>query len=119
MTKQRNYRVGEEIKKEMSRLILEDMKDPRLKGLISVTHVAVTNDLSSARVYVSIMATPEEQAITFNVLKKASGYFRSKIAQVLSTYNTPEIVFEEDQSLAYGAKINRLLADINQEKGEE
>lgn len=119
MANLRSCRIGEEIKKEMSRLIHEDMKDPRIKGLISITHVEVTNDLSYARVYVSIMATPEEQVTTLRVLKNASGYFRSELAKVLSTYITPEIVFKHDESLEYGARINRILEGINQEKGEK
>ena len=119
MTKLRSNRMAGEIKREMSRLIREDMKDPRIKGLISVTHVDVTNDLSYARVYVSIMATPQEQEITLQVLKKASGYFLSELAKVLTTYNTPETVFKHDETLEYGAKINRILAEINREKGED
>ncbi len=51
------------------------MKDPRLKGLISITHVDVTNDLGYARIYVSIMAEPADQSMTLQVLQKASGFF--------------------------------------------
>jgi ribosome-binding factor A len=115
----RSCRIGEEIKRDLARLIHEDMKDPRIKGLISITHVEVTNDLRYARVYVSIMAPPEEQATTLRVLKNASGYFRSELAKTLSTHLTPELVFKHDVSLEYGARINRILAGINKEKGEK
>lgn len=119
MANLRNSRVGEEIKRELSRMILEEMKDPRVKGLISITHVEVTNDLRYARVYVSIMAAPEEQKTTLHVLEKAGGYFRSELAKVLATRITPELIFKQDVSLEYGAKINNILAGINKNKGEE
>lgn len=119
MANLRNSRIGEEIKRELSRMILKEMKDPRVKGLISITHVEVTNDLRYARVYVSIMASPEEQETTLRVLEKASGYFRSELAKILATRVTPELIFKHDVSLEYGAKIEKILAGINKEKGEE
>jgi len=111
--------VGEEIKRELARMIHEELKDPRIKGLISITDVEVTNDLRYARVYVSIMANPEEQAITLQVLENAGGYFRSELAKILSTRLTPELVFQHDQSLAYGARINQILAGFKKENGEK
>ncbi|HHX96452.1 MAG TPA: 30S ribosome-binding factor RbfA [Clostridia bacterium] len=118
MVNHRSFRMGEEIKRELSRLIHEEMKDPRLKGLISITHVDVTNDLGYARIYVSIMAEPADQSMTLQVLQKASGFLRSELAKTLATYQTPELIFKLDASIEYGARINRILEDINQQKGE-
>lgn len=119
MSSLRSCRVGEEIKRELARMMHEEMKDPRVKGLISITHVDVTNDLRYARVYVSIMANPDEQATTLRVLENASGYFRSELAKILSTRITPELIFKRDESLEYGARINQILAGFNQEEGEK
>jgi len=118
MSNLRNSRIAEEIKRELSRMIREEMNDPRVKGLISVTHVDVTNDLRYAKVYVSIMANPEEQAMNMQVLEKARGYFRSELAKILTTRITPELIFKQDVSLEYGAKIERILEDINKDKGK-
>jgi len=119
MANLRDSRVGEEIKRELSLMIQAKMKDPRIKGLISITNVEVTKDIRYAKVYVSIMATPEEQKITLQVLEKASGFFRSELAKILTTRLTPELIFKHDTSLEYGAKIDDILAGINKEKGEE
>ena len=118
MSNLRNSRIGEEIKRELSRMIREEMKDPRVRGLISITHVDVTNDLRYAKVFVSIMANPEEQATNMQVLEKARGYFRSELAKILTTRITPELIFKQDVSLEYGAKIEQIIEGINKDKGE-
>jgi ribosome-binding factor A len=119
MSNHRNSRVGEEIKKEISLMIREEMKDPRIKGLISITHVEVTNDLRYAKVYISIMATPEERTVTLQTLKKAGGYLRSELAKRLQLRYTPEILFKFDDSIEYGAKINEILLGFNKKEGEK
>jgi len=119
MSNLRNSRIGEEIKRELSRMIREEMKDPRVRGIISITHVDVTNDLRYAKVYVSIMANQEEQTTNMQVLEKARGYFRSELAKTLTTRITPELIFNQDVSLEYGAKIEHILEDIKKDKGEE
>jgi len=119
MSNLRNSRIGEEIKRELSRMLREEMKDPRVKGLISITQVDVTNDLRYAKVYVSILANPEEQATNMQILEKARGYLRSKLAKILTTRITPELIFIQDVSLEYGAKIEQILEGINKDKGEE
>lgn len=119
MSNHRNSRVGEEIKKEISLMIREEMKDPRIKGLISITHVEVTNDLRYAKVYISIMATLEERTVTLQTLKKAGGYLRSELAKRLQLRYTPEILFKFDDSIEYGAKINEILSGFNKKEGEK
>lgn len=119
MPNHRSNRVGEEIKKELSLMIRDEMKDPRIKGLISITHVEVTNDLRYAKVYISIMATPEEKTLTLQTLEKAAGYLRSELAKRLQIRFTPELLFKFDDSIEYGAKINEILSGINKKEGEE
>lgn len=111
-------RVDEEIKKQVSSIIMNDIKDPNLTGLISVTKVKVTPDLKYAKVYVSILnakSTKEDLAI----LKKSAGLTRSLLAKRVNLRITPEIVFELDDSMEYGARIDSILKDILPKKEEE
>ena len=104
-------RVDEELKKQVSSIIMNDIKDPNLTGLISVTKAKVTPDLKYAKVYVSILnAKNVKQDLA--ILKKTSGLKRSLLAKRMNLRITPEIIFELDDSMEYGAKIDSILKDI-------
>jgi len=113
MSSHRTAKISEEIKKELSQMIREEVKDPRVKGLISVTHVEATNDLRYAKVFISILSDPEISKITMLALEKAGGYLRSELAKRLQLRYTPELLFKLDSSLEYGSKINQILSEIN------
>ena len=104
-------RVDEEVKKQVSSIIMNDIKDPKLTGLISVTKAKVTPDLKYAKVYVSILNAKsiKEDLI---ILKKSAGLTRSLLARRMNLRITPEIIFELDDSIEYGAKIDSILKDI-------
>lgn len=112
MAKFRVGRVGEQIKKEISSLIQTELKDPRI-GFITVTGVDVTGDLSQARVYLSILGSDEQKEATLHALAKAKGFLRSELGNRMRLRHTPEIEFRFDSSIAYGSRIEALLADIN------
>ena len=104
-------RVDEELKKQVSSIIMNDIKDPNLTGLISVTKAKVTPDLKYAKVYVSILnAKNVKQDLA--ILKKTSGLTRSLLAKRMNLRITPEIIFELDDSMEYGAKIDSILKEI-------
>lgn len=104
-------RVDEELKKQVSTIIMNDIKDPHLTGLISVTKAKVTPDLKYAKVYVSILnAKNTKQDLA--ILKKSSGLTRSLLAKRMNLRITPEIIFVLDDSMEYGAKIDSILRDI-------
>ena len=107
----RGNRVDEEVKKQVSSIIMNDIKDPNLTGLISVTKAKVTPDLKYAKVYVSILNSKNLKE-TLAGLKKSSGFIRSELARSVNLRNTPEIIFELDDSMEYGAKIDSILRDI-------
>ncbi|MFD3268789.1 30S ribosome-binding factor RbfA [Paenibacillus dendritiformis] len=107
----RSGRVGEQMKKELSQLIQLELKDPRI-GFVTVTGVDVTNDLSLARVYLSVMGTEEEKEDTIKALEKASGFLRSEIGKRIRLRHTPELSFKIDASIEYGSRIEKLLGDI-------
>ena len=104
-------RVDEEIKKHISHIIANDLKNSNITGLISVTKVKVTPDLKFAKVYVSILNAKNTKE-TLKALKNASGFVRSKLAQEVNLRITPEIIFELDDSMEYGARIDSILKDI-------
>lgn len=119
MSSHRTARIAEEIKRELAQMIREELKDPRIKGLISITNVDVTNDLRYAKVFVSSLSGSKENEDIIKGLEKAGGYMRSEIAKRLQLRFTPELLFKQDSSIEYGTKINRILSDIRQEEGVE
>lgn len=107
----RQSRIDEEYKKEIGLIIDQKVKEPSITGLISVTKVKVTTDLKYAKVFVSILNSKDTKQ-TLAGLKKSSGFIRSELAQKINLRNTPELIFELDDSMEYGAKIDRILQDI-------
>ena len=105
-------RINEELKKEISNIISFELKNPDVTGLISVTKVKITPDLKYAKVYISMLNSKNNEK-TLEALKKSSGYIRSQIAKKVNLRITPELVFEEDDSLEYGMKIDSILKDLN------
>lgn len=110
-------RIEEEYRKELSQIIGYELKNPNVTGLISVTKVKVTNDLKYARVYVSILNSKNLKE-TMAGLKKSAGFIRSELAKSVNLRNTPELIFELDDSLEYGAKIDTILKEIMPRKEE-
>ena len=110
MPNYRGGRINEEVKKEISNLIRDDIKDPRLTAMISVTAVKVTKDLRYAKVYVSIFAKNEEEKKTkLEALKSAEGFVRKEIGHRINLRYTPQIIFELDDSIDYGMHIDSLI----------
>lgn len=110
-------RIEEQYKKELSQIVGYELKNPNVTGLISVTKVKVTNDLKYAKVYVSIL-NAKSLKNTLAGLKKSSGFIRSELAKRVNLRNTPELVFELDDSLEYGAKIDTILKEIMPKREE-
>ena len=104
-------RIDEEYRKELSQIISYDLKNPNVTGMISVTKVKVTPDLKYAKVSVSILNSKNVKE-TLAGLKKSSGFLRSELAKRINLRNTPELVFEIDDSIEYGAKIDSILKEI-------
>ncbi len=111
-------RIEEEYRKELSQIIGYELKNPSITGLISVTKVKVTNDLKYAKIYVSVLNTKNKKE-TLAGLKKSAGFIRSELAKRVNLRNTPELIFEWDDSLEYGAKIDTILKNIMPKKEEE
>ena len=105
-------RINEELKKELSQVLNYELKNPNVTGMLSVTRVKITPDFKYAKVYVSILNSKNIKR-TMEGLKESSGFLRSKLAKTINLRITPELVFELDDSLEYGARIDSILKDLN------
>ena len=108
-------RIDEEYRKELSQIISFELKNSSITGMISVTKVKVTPDLKYAKVYVSILNAKDVKK-DLAILKKSAGLTRSLIAKRMNLRITPEIIFELDDSMEYGARIDSILREIMPEK---
>ena len=111
-------RIDEELKKQVSFIIMNDIKDPNLTGLVSVTKAKVTPDLKYAKIYISILNAKNLKE-DLAVLKKSAGLTRSLLARRMNLRITPEIVFELDDSMEYGERIDSILKTIISKKENE
>lgn len=113
----RMNKVDEELKKEISGIISLELKNPHLTGLVSVSKVKTSPDLKYARVYVT-MINEKDKKENLRVLKQSSGFIRSLIAKRINMRYTPELVFEFDDSIEYGARIDEIINKISKELNE-
>ena len=112
MASNRKGRINEELQRELSTLI-RALKDPRVQqSMVSVTKVEATGDLSYAKVYISVLDKDKSKE-TLKGLRSAGGFLRREIGSRLQLRYTPELVFEEDDSIAYGAKMFDLLRSLD------
>lgn len=109
---ERTERIEEEIKKVASKVISQELKDPRITGLISITKVSVTRDLKYCKIFVSMLGTKDTKE-TMEALKSGSGIVRRAIGNNIRMHSTPEVIFEFDDSLEYGAHIQNVIKELN------
>lgn len=112
MSKQRNRRISEEIKKVVSNLIMFGIKDPRISKLTSVTHVETTNDLRYTNIFISVYDPKADPTKTLEGLNSAKGLVRKEIGKELNLRFTPEPLFKLDNSIENGMYINGLLKSV-------
>ena len=118
MSKIRISRLEEEIKRELSHIINNEVKDPRINGLISITNVQVTGDLRYAKVFISNYCSKEEQDQAIKGLEKAKGFIRAELGQRIGAKFIPELLFKADTSMEYAGKISKILTEIKTNQGE-
>lgn len=116
---ERTDRIEEEIKKIVSKLIDQDLKDPRLEsGLISVTKVEVTKDLKYCKIFVSMLGVKDQDS-AMEALKSSAGYVRREIGNNVRMHSTPEVKFEFDNSMEYGAHIQNIINELGIKSDDE
>ncbi|MBE6114764.1 MAG: 30S ribosome-binding factor RbfA [Erysipelotrichaceae bacterium] len=110
-------RVAGIIRKEISELIQFNLKDPQI-GFVTITDVALTADLSIAKVYVTFLGKDARNEAGLKALNRSKGYLRSELAKRLSIRKCPELIFLHDDALEKGNRIEKILFNINQEQKE-
>ncbi len=105
-------RISGEVRREMSDIIQNEIKDPRLPDIVSVTSVRVTKDLKRAKVFISVLGTVEEKQEAIKALQHAAGFIRREIGHRVRIRTTPELYFELDDSIEHGIHISRLIQDV-------
>ena len=113
MSQERLKRITEEIKREVGRIIHDEVRDPRI-GFITITKVNLSPDLHVAKVYFSILGDNKQLRDTEIGLERSKGFIRRLLGQRVKIRYTPEIVFKLDENIAYGVHISEILDKIKQ-----
>jgi ribosome-binding factor A len=111
----RPEQMAETVRQVVSDALLTEVRDPRI-GMVTVTRVVVSNELSWANVSVSVMGEEADKARALEGLRSAAGFFRSKLGKALHTRVVPEVKFELDRGLEHAARINEVLAELKREE---
>ena len=116
----KNTRINGEVQRELSSIIRNEIKDPRIAMMTSVTGAAVAPDLKTCKVYISVLGEEKAKADTLSGLRSAEGYIRHMLAKNLNLRNTPELTFVLDESIEYGVNMSKLIDTVREkEKGDE
>lgn len=106
----RSGRLGDLLQREIAKLIRDECTDPRL-GMITISGVEVTDDLSFARVYVTVLED-DKRNVSIEALNHAAGFFRTQLSKHLMLRIVPKIKFIYDNSLITGSRVNQLLNSV-------
>ena len=115
----KNTRINGEVQKELSNIIHNEIKDPRIHPMTSVVSVEVAPDLKSCKAYISVLGEEEAQKETLEGLKNAAPYIRRQLAHSVNLRNTSEIFFILDQSIEYGVHMTRLIDEVVKDLEDE
>lgn len=111
MSYQRIDRISEEVRREVDRIIREELNDPRISGTFSITRAEVTRDLRYAKIFVSVLEDDKRDDL-LRALKSAAGYIRRELARSMIIRQSPELNFISDANIAYGVHIAKVLNDV-------
>lgn len=116
MSKRRQERMAVEIKRSLSSIIQQDIKDPRIDfTTVSITRVDIPADISHARINISILGDEARQAETMKALQKAKGHIRTELSRQLQIRHAPELEFRLDKSIEHGIRMSSLLEELSKE----
>ncbi len=109
----KNIRINQEVMRELSNIIRDEIKDPRIHPLTSVTDVQVSPDLKYCKAYISVLGDEKSKNDTMEGLRSAEGFVRKKLAESINLRNTPDITFIPDQSIEHGISMSKLIDEVN------
>ena len=113
----KNTRINGEVQKELSQIIRNEIKDPRIHPMTSVTAVEEAPDLKTCKAYISVLGDSQAKQNTIKGLTSGEGYIRRQLARTMNLRNTPEIRFILDESIEYGVNMSRLIDDVTAKDG--
>lgn len=115
MNNKRLNRISEEVKRVVSELIYNGLKDPRVNSMTTITNVEVTRDLRFAKIYVSVFGDKDEKENTIIGLESAKGFIRKEIGSRIDLRYAPEPIFYLDESIEQGLYMSKLIEDLNKD----
>ena len=107
----RTDRIAEMMQRKLAQIIQQEIKDPRLTNLITISAVKVTRDLGHAKVYFTVFN--DDPAVTTAILNAAASYLRSTLAKSVTLRTVPQLHFIYDESIEYGKRLSRLIDEVN------
>ena len=108
----KNIRINAEVQRELSNIIRNEIKDPRIHPMTSVVMAEVTPDLKYCKAYISVLGDEEARKDTMAGLKSAKPFIRKMLASTVNLRNTPELIFISDQSIEYGVHMTSLIDSV-------
>lgn len=118
MSYQRIDRISEEVRREVDRIVREELNDPRVTGTFSITRAEVTRDLRYAKIYVSVLEDERREDL-LKALKSAAGYIRRALGKGMLIRYSPELSFVSDRNIAYGVHIAQVLSEAQKTEGKQ
>ncbi len=103
------------MREEIATFLANEVKDPRILGLVTVTAVDVTRDLRHAKIFVSVLGSESQRSATFEGLDAVAGHLRGRVGRALRLRVAPELEFRNDTSIAHAAHIEQLLAQVRKD----
>jgi ribosome-binding factor A len=115
---ERTERVGALLREEISVLLRDDLRDPRMSGLVSITHVDVSPDLHNASAFVSVLGSDEDRASTMQALQHARPFIRRELGRRLHLRTIPDVRFVSDTSIEHAQELTDTMRRNAEERGE-
>lgn len=111
----RTERIAGEMRRALSDIIRNDLKDPRIPTVTSITNIKLAKDLKYAKIFISIYGTQDDKKAALDVLKGSSGFIRRELGQKMIIRTLPELTFALDESIEYGSMMTRKIDELHKE----
>ena len=106
-------RINSQLRSEISKMILTDIKDPRISGVVSITRVETTGDMSYAKVFVSVYGSDTDKRNTLKAMSSARGFIQNELLHRLAIRRPPSLSFRLDETIEQGNEILELLDSLD------
>lgn len=108
----RTKRIEAEMKKEISLLMANEIKDPRLSAMASITAIELTNDLSQAKIFISVLGDREDKENSLAGLESSKGFIKKELGNRLKLRHIPDLIFKLDETIEHGLYMDKLIDEV-------